>query len=217
MNINEIMDVLNFRHSCKEFDVNRKISEDDFEAILEGGRLSPSSMGIEPWKFIVIENQELKDELGAVCWGGKVQMPTCSHLVILLSRAPKELRYDSDYVDYLLRDIKNLPEDSAAKFKDMMKSLEEVRFKEEKDIVAYSSNQVYIALGNMLTVAAILGIDSCAIGGIDGEAVEKILVHRGLLNKEKFNITVCAAFGYRVNESSEKQRQGMDEIVTWVK
>lgn len=217
MNRNEIIDVLNFRHSCKEFDINKKISEADFEVILEGGRLAPSSMGIEPWKFLVIENQELKNELGAVCWGGKKQMPTCSHLVVYLSRAAKELRSDSNYIDYLLKDVKHLPEDVASNFKGMMKSIEAVRFETDKDLEAYASNQIHIALGNMMNVAALLGIDSCPIGGIDGEAVEKILVDRGLLDTEQFNITLCAAFGYRVNEPSEKLRQGMDEIVTWVK
>ncbi|MEN2258784.1 nitroreductase family protein [Paraclostridium benzoelyticum] len=77
MNKKEILDVLNFRHACKEFDSNKKITQGEFEVILEAGRLSPSSMGIEPWKFLVIENQELKNELGEVCWGGKHK---CQHV-----------------------------------------------------------------------------------------------------------------------------------------
>lgn len=217
MNRNEIMDVLNFRHSCKVFDDKKKVSDADFEVILEAGRLSPSSMGIEPWKFLVIENQELKNELGAVCWGGKAQMPTCSHLVLYLSRSAKELRFDSNYIDYLVKDVKHLPEDVASTYKGIMKSIEEVRFKEDNEFEAYASEQVYITLANMMNVAAILGIDSCPIGGIDRKAVEKILVDRGLLDTEKFNIAVSAAFGYRVNNPGEKLRQGMDEIVTWVK
>lgn len=217
MNKNEIMDVLNFRHSCKVFDENKKINEDDFEVILESGRLSPSSMGIEPWKFLVIENQELKNELGSVCWGGKTQMPTCSHLVVYLSRAAKELRSDSNYMNYLLKDVKHLPEEVLSIYKGIMKSMDESIFKEDKVIEGYASEQVHIALGNMMNVAAIMGIDSCPIGGIDRKAVEKILVDRGLLDTEKFNITLCAAFGYRVNEPGEKLRQGMDKIVTWIK
>ncbi|NKF05656.1 NAD(P)H-dependent oxidoreductase [Clostridium gasigenes] len=217
MNKNEIMDALNFRHSCKEFDESKKISEANFEVILEGGRLSPSSMGIEPWKFLVIENQELKNELGAVSWGGKVQMPTCSHLVVYLSRSAKELRFDSNYIDYLLKDVKQIPEDVASNYKGVMKSIEEIRFEEDKDIEAYASEQVHIALGNMMNVAASLEIDSCPIGGIDRNAVEKILVNRGLLDTDKFNIAVCAAFGYRVNEPGKKLRQTMDKVVTWVK
>lgn len=217
MNKKEIIDVLNFRHSCKEFDINKKISDDDFEVILEAGRLSPSSMGIEPWKFLVIENQELKNELGAVCWGGKVQMPTSSHLVVYLSRAAKELRFDSNYINHLLKEVKHLPEDVVSTYKGIMKSIEEVRFKEDSDLEAYASEQVHIALANMMNVAAMQGIDSCPIGGIDRKAVEKILVDRGLLDTDKFNITLCGAFGYRVNNPGEKLRQGMDEIVTWVK
>jgi nitroreductase len=217
MNRNEVIEVLNFRHACKEFDEKKKINDDDFKVILESGRLSPSSLGIEPWKFLVIENQELKNELGAVCWGGKTQMPTCSHLVVVLNRAAKELRYNSNYINHLLIDIKHLPEDIASKFKGMMKSLEESRFKDDKDIEVYSLNQVYIAIGNMMTSAAMLGIDSCAIGGIDVNVVEKILVDKGVLDREKFNISLCIAFGYRVNEPGEKLRQEMNEIVTWIK
>lgn len=217
MNRKEVIDVLNFRHACKEFDTEKKISADDFDVILEGGRLSPSSLGIEPWKFLVIENQELKNELGAVCWGGKTQMPTCSHLVVVLNRNAKELRYNSNYIDNLLRNVKKFPEELVSKFKERMKSLEEARFENDKDIESYSLNQVYIAVGNMMTVAAMLGIDSCAIGGINKDAVEKMLIDRGVLDTDKFNISLCIAFGYRVNEPGEKLRQEINEIVTWIK
>ncbi len=217
MDRNEILDILNFRHACKEFDSSKKISTDDFNIILESGRLSPSSMGIEPWKFLVIENQELKDKLGDVCWGGKKQMPTCSHLVIYLSRTPKELKSDSPYIDYLLKDIKHLQEEVVSSMKGIMKSIEETRFENDKDMLNYSCLQTYIALSNMMTTASMLKIDSCAIGGMDQQAVEKILIDKGLLDKDKFYFTICCAFGYRVNEPSEKLRQPMDEIVTWVK
>lgn len=217
MNKNEIMEVLNFRHACKEFDANKKISDDDFSIILESGSLSPSSMGIEPWKFIVIENQDLKDELGSVCWGGKKQMPTCSHLVIFLSRTPNELKSNSDYINHLLKDVKHLPEDVAFSIKGIMKTIEETRFNDDKDMLNYSCLQTYIALSNMMMTSAMLKIDSCPIGGIDQQAVEKILTDRGLLDKDKFYVTVACSFGYRLSEPSEKLRQQMDEIVTWVK
>lgn len=217
MNREEVLEVLNFRHACKEFDPNKKISSEDFEVILESGRLSPSSMGIEPWNFIVVENQELKDMLGEVCWGGKVQIPTCSHLVIYLSRKANEIKSDSKYIDHILKEVKNMPEDNADKFKGVMKSLESNRFKNDKDMENYSNNQVYIALANMMTSAAMLKIDSCAIGGIDYKSVEKILTDKNLFDSEKFNISLLAAFGYRINEAKEKQRQSLKEIVTFVK
>ena len=58
MNRNEVLDILNFRHACKEFDSTKKISSEDLEVIIEGGRLAPSSVGIEPWHFIVVENKK---------------------------------------------------------------------------------------------------------------------------------------------------------------
>ena len=61
MNKNEVINILNFRHACKEFNNQKSISKEDLDVILEGGRLAPSSVGIEPWHFIVIENQELKN------------------------------------------------------------------------------------------------------------------------------------------------------------
>lgn len=217
MNREDVLEILNFRHACKEFNLEKKISREDFEVILEAGRLSPSSMGIEPWNFIVIENQDLKNRLGEVCWGGKTQMPTCSHLVVYLSRKADEIKSHSNYIDYILKEIKQMPQDYANKFKGVMKSLEDSRFKNDKEIESYSNNQVYIALANMMTTAAMLKIDSCAIGGIDSNEVKKILSENGLFNSEKFNITLCAAFGYRVNEPKEKRRQDLEKIITWVK
>ncbi|MEN2258783.1 nitroreductase family protein [Paraclostridium benzoelyticum] len=149
--------------------------------------------------------------------GWKTQMPTCSHLVVYLGRTAKELRFDSNYIDYLLKDIKHLPEDIANKYKGIMKSIEEIRFRDDKDLENYSSEQVHIALANMMSVAAMQGINSCAIGGIDHNKVEKILVDRGLLDTDKFNIVLCVAFGYRVNNPEEKLRQSMDQVVDWVK
>ena len=98
MNRNEVMDILNFRHACKEFDVNKTIDCDDLKVILEGGRLAPSSVGIEPWHFIVVENKEFKNELASVCPGSYKQIPTCSHFLILLTRTPNEIKYDSEYM-----------------------------------------------------------------------------------------------------------------------
>jgi len=75
---------LNFRHACKIFDENKKISAEDMKYILEAGRKSPSSFGMEAWKFLVITNQELKAKLRPACWD-QVQITSCSHLVVVLA------------------------------------------------------------------------------------------------------------------------------------
>ena len=217
MNRNEVMDILNFRHACKEFDPNKKISPEDFKVILEGGRLAASSLGIEPWKFIVIENKELLDELAPVCSGGRKQINTCSQFVIYLSRKPKEIKSDSEYIDYLYKEVKHLPNEYADMMKNFIKTMEQSIFRDERDAQSYSNEQTYIALTSMMLSAAMLNIDSCTIGGMDKKAVEKILIDRKLLDSDKFDITVCCAFGYRINEATHKLRQPMEEVVTWVK
>lgn len=214
----QILEILNFRHACKEFDSSKKISDSDFEIILKGGQLSPSSMGIEPWKFLVIQNESLREELTTVSWGGKKQIPSCSHLVILLSRMPKELKHDSSYIHHLLTEVKQMPQEAVENFKGVVKMIEDTRFQNnEKALLNYSCLQTYIAAANMMTVSAMQQIDSCAMGGYDQKAVEEILIKHNLLNKDEFYLTLMIAFGYRINEPTPKTRQSLNDLVVWVK
>lgn len=214
----QILEILNFRHACKEFDSSKKISDSDFEIILKGGQLSPSSMGIEPWKFLVIQNESLREELATVSWGGKKQIPSCSHLVILLSRMPKELKHDSSYIHHLLTDVKQMPQEAIENFKGVIKMIEDTRFQNnEQALLNYSCLQTYIAAANMMTVSAMQQIDSCAMGGYDQKAVEEILIKHNLLNKDEFYLTLMIAFGYRINEPTPKTRQSLNDLVVWVK
>lgn len=214
----QILDILNFRHACKEFDSSKKISDSDFEIILKGGQLSPSSMGIEPWKFLVIQNESLREELATVSWGGKKQIPSCSHLVILLSRMPKELKHDSSYIHHLLTDVKQMPQEAIENFKGVVKMIEDTRFQNnDQALLNYSCLQTYIAAANMMTVSAMQQIDSCAMGGYDQKAVEEILIKHNLLDKDEFYLTLMVAFGYRINEPTRKTRQSLNDLVVWVK
>lgn len=216
MNRNEVMNVLNFRHACKKFDINKKIDRKDLEVIIEAGRLAPSSIGIEPWHFIVVESQELRDELSNVCFGGKIQIPTCSHFIIYLTRTANEIKHDSSYINHLLNDVQKLPKEQSSMLKNFMKSTEDI-LGDDRALQCYGNEQTYIALSSMMLSAAMLSIDSCAIGGMDKKAVEKILIDRGLLDKDKFQVTIGCAFGYRANEASTKVRQPIEEVATIVK
>lgn len=84
MDKNDILKAFMFRHACKEFDSAKKISREDFQFILETGRLSPSSFGLEPWHFLIIQKKELRETFAQVAWGGQKQFPTASHLLFTL-------------------------------------------------------------------------------------------------------------------------------------
>lgn len=216
----EIIEALEFRHACKIFDETKEINDEDFKLILESGRLAPSSMGLEPWKFVVIDNQEYKDKLGEASWGGRRQIPTCSKFVVILTRNGKSIKYDSGYIDHLLKDIRKVPEEISNQIKNTLKELEISRFDiENRDdlILMYSNTQSHLALMNMMYTASLLKIDSCAIGGYDKKTLEDILIKEGVLNKDEFEIGITVAFGYRKEEPRPKARQKFDDVVTFIK
>ena len=79
------LEILKFRHACKIFDETKKISAGEFDFILEAGRLSPSSMGLEQWDFLVVQNPILRQKIREVSWN-QPQITTCSHLVVILGK-----------------------------------------------------------------------------------------------------------------------------------
>ena len=79
------LEVMKFRHACKIFDENKKISAGEFDFILEAGRLSPSAMGLEQWDFLVVQNKELRQKIREVSWD-QPQITSCSHLVVILGK-----------------------------------------------------------------------------------------------------------------------------------
>ncbi|ALC83470.1 MULTISPECIES: NAD(P)H-dependent oxidoreductase [Bacillus] len=215
----DILQAYQYRHATKEFDPAKKISEQDFNFILETGRLSPSSFGFEPWKFLVIQNETLRDKLLPVTWGGQKQLPTSSHFVIILSRTPKELLADSKHILRMMKDVQQLPEDVVIGKGGLYHKFLESDFDllgNERAMFEWGCRQTYIALGNMMTAAAQIGIDSCPMEGFDKGKVEQILVEEGILDTNQFGISCMVAFGFRVKEPREKTRQTRSQIIQWV-
>ncbi|MCF0148624.1 MAG: NAD(P)H-dependent oxidoreductase [Clostridium sp.] len=214
----EILNSLKNRYSCKEFDKNKKIKDEDLKLILESGRLSPSSIGIEPWKFLVVTNEELKNELATVALGGKKQIPTCSHLLIILNRTANDLKADSEYLNKLFYEDKHLPKEMAENLLRAIKSVNDNRYKNDaNEMKHYSREQAFIAFGTMITTSALLGIDLCPIGGYDSEAVTKILSDRNLLDVNHFNIACMLTLGYRNDTPIPKTRRSFNDVVEFVK
>jgi nitroreductase len=215
----DILKAFNFRHACKEFDSSKKVSDEDFNFILETGRLSPSSLGFEPWKFIIVQNQELREKIRSVCWGGQRQLPTASHFVIILARNSNDLMYDSEYITKLMKEVKKMPDEIITAIKDKYKDFLENDFKlldNDRSLFDWSCKQTYIALGNMMTSAALIGIDSCPIEGFHRESLESLLEKEHVLDKNKFGVSCMVAFGYRKDEPRPKNRQSMDSIAEWI-
>lgn len=219
MKKDDILKIFNFRHACKEFDPNKKISDDDFNIIMETARLSPSSFGIEPWEFLIIQDPGIREKLRKYTWGGQKQFPTCSHLVVCLVKKAFFMRYDSEYVKYFMKEIQNNSDEKYDLRSSILQKFQESDFdllESDRTLFDWSCKQSYIALGNMLTSAAMIGIDSCPIEGFQKKDVEDVLASACGVDLEKFGISYMVTFGYRVNPPKTKTRQAAQDIIHWV-
>lgn len=215
----EVLQAFWNRHASKAFDGTRKIPEEDFQYILETGRLSPSSFGMEPWKFVVLQDSSLREKLRTLTWGAQGQLPTASHFVLILARTGLDTRHDSDYTRHVLAEVKSLPADVQKAMLGYYRNFQENDFhllESERAIFDWASKQTYIALGNMMSAAALIGIDSCPIEGFDAQQVHALLEEEGLLEGGNFRLSVMVAFGYRDREPRPKIRQPMERVVRWV-
>lgn len=213
-----VLDIFHFRHACKEFDPAKKIPAADFDVILETGRLSPSSFGYEPWQFVVIQDPAVRAKLLPVTWGAQKQLPTASHYVVILARKGG-MRYDGDHVRHMMHDVYKFPPERVEGRSKVYRKFQESDFKlleSGRALFDWNCKQAYIALGNMMTGAAMIGVDSCPIEGYDQDQAEAVLAEAGILDAEEWGLAVMVAFGYRVKPQSTKVRQAMAEVVRWI-
>jgi len=207
---NEFLKAMDFRHACKVFDENKKITDDDINFIMECARKSPSSFGMEPWKFLVITNEELKAKIRPACWN-QVQITSCSHLVVVLASIESVKPESGEPLKRFSR--REMPQEKLDFYMDLYSKHLEKTLSTDENIWNWTSKQTYIALGNMMTGAASIGIDSCPIEGFEKEKVEEILQ----LDTSKYQLSVLLPIGYRVNEQSSQQRLDFDEVIEFIK
>ena len=217
----ELINIYSNRFACKEFDPDKKVSKEDILTILEVGRLSPSSFGFEPWKFLVIENEYLREKIASVAWGLQEQLPSINYLVILLARKRKSMIYHSPYIRYMMKEIQGIAEDMMNLILDKYKNFLEEDFKlleDERAILDWASKQTYIALSNMMTAASQLGIDSCPIEGFHKEKLEDLLEKEEIIDLDEFGVSNMVVFGYRKEDPEmKKSRRPFNEVVEWIK
>ena len=206
--MNPVLDALTFRHACKKFDPERTIPAGQFEEILECARRSPSSFGMEPWRFLVIRDPALRQQLRPACWD-QAQITDCSELVVILTD-PEKVEPDSNYVRTMFQ-RRQLPADATEGYIARYRRHLQREIKPRMGYYAWTSKQCYIALANMMTAAAAVGIDSCPIEGFEKTPVEQVLG----IDEGPQQVAVIVAFGYRAGEQSPQRRLGTEQVVEY--
>lgn len=206
MNPLNLSEIWNYRHACKAFDPAKPLPQEALLEILEAGRLSASSFGLEPWKFLVIQNQEMRQRLVPACFN-QPQIATCVELIVILIR--KNLRPDSPYV---LEQFSrwNLPHEALQGILSWYGGY--ISSMDDRALVDYADKQAHIALANMMTCAASKGIDSCPIDGFDPKKCAQILG----IDETLFAPALLLPLGYRAKEPSPKIRLPFDEVVSFI-
>ncbi len=140
------LESMKFRHACKVFDENKKISAGEFDFILEAGRLSPSSTGLEQWDFVVVQNEELRQKIREASWN-QVQITSCSHLLVILAKVA-EVKSVGEYVEKMIDRREDKAPDMIGDRKKFYGDFLEGRFHRDDELVYHwSSKQCYIAGG----------------------------------------------------------------------
>ena len=186
--VEDVVAGLRWRYAVKKFDATRKIPAATWQALEDALVLSPSSFGLQPWGFFVVENADLRRQLVAASWN-QHQVVDASHLVVF---AVKKGLGPADVERYIARtvEVRGLP---ASTFAGYQKAILGFLATPGFDVDAWSAKQLYLALGQFMTSAALLGIDTCPMEGLDPAAYDRIL---GLPARGYATFCACPA-GYR--------------------
>lgn len=200
---------LEWRYATKQFDPAKKIPGEVFNQILEAVRLAPSSFGLQPWKFVVVENPKAREQLREHAWN-QSQITDASHLIVLCTRSEMTAEYVNAFADRIIAERKIKREDIEPYRQAMLGFLPGVAGEKGR---TWMANQVYIALGVLMSACAVAGIDACPMEGFDPAKFDEILK----LPQQGLNARVLCTVGYRsANDwlaGLKKVRFSADEVV----
>ena len=183
----ELLSALNWRYATKVFDSTKKIPDDIWTGLEESLVLTPSSYGLQPWKFIIIQDKELREELVGHSWRQR-QVVDCSHLVVMATRRTmSEIEIDANLMR--IAEVRGGTPDSLAGFRKMLTSTLQQGYMTTE----WAKMQAYIALGQFMAAAALLGIDTCPMDGFAPAKYDEVL---GLEERGLTTAVLCPA-GYR--------------------
>ena len=206
--MSKIIDDLNWRYATKRFNTNQRISEKDVKTIKESLRLVPSSYGLQPLKFILVENPVLREKLVAASYNQR-QVQDASHLLVICS----SLKMTDKHIDDFMENVANTRSvtlETTSGYSNFVKST--VNNMEDKNIERWNQNQAYIALGQLLHTCATLRIDATPMEGFIADQYAEILE----IDKDEFHVTLVCPMGYRHEEDEtqhlKKVRKSLDEL-----
>lgn len=187
--MSDILNALNWRYAVKEYDPSKKINDKDLQELIEVIRLAPSSFGLQPWKFIIVDNKQLRNKIKEKAWN-QPQVTDASNIIVFCARTD----ITEDYIKEYIKDMANTRNISAESLKDYENMM--IGFRKnhsDESIKEWTKRQTYIPLGMLLQAAAIKKIDATPMEGFSSKDVDEIL---DLKSKGLTSVAICA-LGFR--------------------
>ena len=189
-----LLSALRWRYAVKKFDPSRQIPEEHWKVLEQSLVLSPSSLGLQPWKFFVVDDPALRARLKTVSWN-QSQITDAARLVVFAAK--RDLGPgDAERFLMLIAQVREVPPESLAAYKEMM--LGSLAKRSPEGLQTWIEKQAYICLGVFLTAAAVLGVDACPMEGLEAAEYDRIL---GLTEKGYGTLFAVTA-GYRAADDA---------------
>jgi len=185
------LEALSRRYSVKKFN-GEIIPQETLHNILESGKLSASSLGLQPYKILVVESENMRQKLIPAFYNPS-QISTCSHLIVIISKKTVEETYITGYFKHI-SEVRETPLEQLDLFRNSIS--QHINQKNQDEIFNWAEKQSYIVLANLMYAAAIEGIDTCPMEGFRHDVIESILG----IDPETEKVTVTLALGYRSEE-----------------
>jgi nitroreductase len=206
----ELLKQLNWRYAVKKFDSHKKIAESDWDTLAEVLRLAPSSYGLQPWKFLLVQNQEVRKKLTPFSWK-QMQVEDCSHLLVFTTLKKVSEAHVHRMIAHTER-VRGMPAGALKGYADFI-AADVVSGPRGQISQHWTQRQAYIAMGCLMTAAALLGVDTCPMEGIDAVKYDEIL---GLKDTDHATVAVVA-LGYRssddASQAHKKVRFPLDHVI----
>ena len=203
----QLLEQLQWRYAVKRFDPTRRVPDETWQTLEKSLILTPSSYGLQPWKFVVVTDPAIKAKLPSISWNQK-QPQDCSHMVVLAARKTMDASYIDSFIDHLCLTRKLEPQAMAGYRRLLINIIDNMQ-----SHLDWNTHQVYIALGQLMVSAAMLGIDTSPMEGIDRDQYDQVL---GLVGTDYTSAVGCA-IGYRHPEDSQahavKVRFAADDMI----
>ncbi len=205
----DIIEQLKWRYATKKFDTTKKLSEEKLTILKESFDLTATSYGLQPIKLVMVSNPETIQQLVPMSYN-QTQIGNASHILVLCTETTVDTNFIKNYFN-LVEKTRNTPREVLSSFEEFLISDFSKKTQEEKD--SWASNQIYLVMGNLLTVCAVEEIDACPIEGFEPEKYDEFLK----LTEKGLRSVLVLAVGYRAEDDMfsdfKKVRRGVDEIV----